>query len=339
MTRLAPRRGALLPMVLVVMVIIALAACAALFTARQERRATWQTRLRTSAQATADRTEADLSSELATVAHTLPIGSSITRSPAGSEGIAWSATFSRLAPALFLLITDATAASPQGLSAYRRTSLLLRLDAPAAGFPAALSVVGPAPPAPSIADGSDRPPDGWACDTVRSDTAAVRHPSPAPDSALLAALRTRASIRLPPGAVLRAVQPVVSGGACATNRADNWGDPARAGPCGSWLPVIHAAGDLVVGGGAGQGTLLVDGNLTVGGSFRFTGAVIVRGTINVDTGGASFTGGVIANAVMQPDGRESGAPIVARSTCAVGAALLAAGALVPVADRAWASMR
>ena len=79
MIRLAMRRGALLPMVLIVMVIIALAAGAALFASGQDRRASWNARLQTTALAAADRAHADALSELAGIAPGLAPGGSVAR--------------------------------------------------------------------------------------------------------------------------------------------------------------------------------------------------------------------------------------------------------------------
>lgn len=339
MMGMTARRGALLPMVLVVMVIIALAAGAALFTGRQERRASWNARLQTSALGAADRAHAEMLQLLTGVAPTLAFGASTARHLPMSDGVDATVRLIRLGPTLFMLTANAGARSPQGWFARRRVSLLLRLDPPSLAFPAALTIVGTSEPEAAVADGSDRAPPAWPCGTLRADTAATRHPSAAPDSSELADLRARAAIALPAGTVLRGVQPVVRDGACATGRPANWGDPDRAGACASWLPIVHATGDLTIDGGAGQGVLLVDGNLAIGGGFRFVGAVIVGGAIEVGADGASLTGGVIAGSVHDVSGSADRVPVVHRSSCAVDAALLAAGALVPVADRAWASVR
>ena len=329
------RKGAVLPMALAIMVIIGLAASTALFTGRQERRSSWNTRLQTTALGAADRATAELFDQLATVAPSLAIGASVDRHLPISAGVDANVRLTRLGTTLFALAADGQARSAQHLSARRRTSLILRLDPPALGVPAALSVIGPIAPDPALADGIDRAPEGWPCPEPRSDTTAVAHPSPAPDSSALRALRDRASIRLSAGTILRGAHPSVRDGACDTDRPDNLGDPDRAGPCSSWLPVVHAGGDLALDGGVGQGILLVDGGLTLGGGFRFVGVVIVEGTLELAVGGASITGGVIAGHVTDASGSGSPSPIVHRSACAVANALVAAGGLVPVPDRPW----
>jgi hypothetical protein len=326
-------------MVLVVMVIIALAAGAALFTARQERRASWNARLQTSALGAADLAHAEALDQLVGVAPMLAPGGSTTRRLPIADGVDATTRLTRLGPTLFMLATEAGARSRQGWSARRRSSLLVRLDPPSLAFPAALSIVGPSEPEAGLADGADRVPAAWPCGPPQTDSAPTSHPSPSPDSAVIAGLRARAAITLPAGAALRGVHPVVRDGACATDRRDNWGDPDRAGACASWLPIVHATGDLTIDGGMGQGVLLVDGNLAIGGGFRFVGVVIVAGSIDVGSGGGSLTGGVIARSVHDASGGAGPVPVVHRSSCAVHAALLGAGALIPVADRAWASIR
>jgi hypothetical protein len=339
MIAIVARRGALLPMVLVAMVIIALAACAALFTARQQRAASWHTRLQTEALAAVDAAHAEQRHALARVAHSIEPGSAITRHGSTDPGAATTTRLTRLGTTLFLLAAEAGARSAQGLSARRRAALLLRLDPPSLGVPDVLNITGVSAPAPGISNGADHVPAGWTCDTARSDTARTLHPSPAPDQAVLAELRRRASFALPAASSVGTVRPTEHEGACVTDRADNWGDPDRRTACASWLPIIHASGDLEIDGGAGQGTLLVDGDLVIRGGFRFVGVVVVRGTINVGAGGAALIGAVTAGAMTDGSGSHDAAPIVLRSTCSTAAALIAAGALVPVSGRSWASVR
>ena len=334
-SRLGSRKGAVLPMALALMVIIGLAASTALFTGRQERQSSWNTRLQTTALAAADRATAELLEELARVAPSLNVGDWVDRHLDVSAETEASIRFTRLGPTLFVLATDAHARSARGLAARRRTSLLLRLDPPTLGIPAALAVVGPLPPDPALADGVDTAPAGWPCSDPRPDTASIAHPSPAPDSSALGALRDRASSQLADGTMLRGAHPTVRDEVCDTAAPGNLGDPDRAGPCASWLPVVHSRGDLTLDGGKGQGVLIVDGSLTLGGGFRFVGVVLVGGNLLVTTGGASVTGGVVAGGMTDATGSAEPTPVVHRSTCAIESALVAAGDLRPVPDRPW----
>lgn len=53
--------------------------------------------------------------------------------------------------------------------------------------------------------------------------------------------------------------------------------------------IVHIQGDAVLGGGAGSGVLLVDGDLTVKGPLTFSGVVLVRGALVVSGDGVSST--------------------------------------------------
>ena len=76
------------------------------------------------------------------------------------------------------------------------------------------------------------------------------------------------------------LQHTVEDGVCLTQTVGNWGSPLDpAGPCGGFFPLIYAPGDLVVSGGAGQGVLVVRGNLTLQPGARFQGPIVVGGAL------------------------------------------------------------
>lgn len=78
--------------------------------------------------------------------------------------------------------------------------------------------------------------------------------------------------------------PLAGPDGCRTASPDNWGDPGGSGPCAEHLPLIHAAGHLVMDGGTGQGILVVDGNLELRAGARFYGPVLVRGRAIIHDG-------------------------------------------------------
>jgi hypothetical protein len=85
-------------------------------------------------------------------------------------------------------------------------------------------------------------------------------------------------------------QPATSGTACNKTILTNWGDGLnRAGPCGSYFPIIHLRGsqETTLNGVQGQGVLLVDGNLRIQGSYQFFGVVIIQGYLTTMGGGSS----------------------------------------------------
>lgn len=158
------------------------------------------------------------------------------------------------------------------------------------------------------------------------------------DPAAWAALASRASIRLAGGTVVggseRPLQPYVRDGQCDTAIDHNWGDPSRRTVCGRYFPVVHVRGDLRVTSGAGQGTLLVDGDLTLAGGVTFVGAVFVRGALRTEAGGARIlgitrVGGQSERASILLDGVELGFSRCAASTA------LGAGALPELVPRSW----
>jgi len=81
--------------------------------------------------------------------------------------------------------------------------------------------------------------------------------------------------------------PVEHFGACAPYEPWGWGDPHRPlRPCGAHLPLRTSLGDLSVIGGAGQGMLVVDGDVTLTAGARYYGFVLVRGALHIDDGAA-----------------------------------------------------
>lgn len=110
------------------------------------------------------------------------------------------------------------------------------------------------------------------------------------------ALMPAVAITLPSGTMIggpdRPVGPREIDGECDRSVIGNWGDPGRSTSCARYFPVIHAAGDLHVAGGAGQGVLLVEGDLTLSGGVTFVGLVLVRGGLRTIESGAHVIGAV-----------------------------------------------
>ena len=137
------------------------------------------------------------------------------------------------------------------------------------------------------------------------------------------------------------VAPVPAGTpVCDTTVRDNWGDPAAESSesgCGAYHPVILAMGDLRIGGGSGQGILLVTGDLDVDGGFLFHGLVLVRGNLTVRGAGGRLVGAVrAANAALIPSG--AGTAEVVFSDCATSDALLSGAPAIPLGGRSWVQL-
>jgi hypothetical protein len=268
------------------------------------------------------------------------------------------------------LLTSTGAASIAASSAIRRLALLVTLRIPALALRSAAiaqhrAVVGDS----SLISGADTVPAGWNCPpaeaerpglsvppSVSVDTAACTHlpciagtPSIEVDS-LAGAARTyerfgtlerdsiaNVALQLTDDAVLSMPGPAVDGdGDCDTAGPANLGDPFRtlgsASPCADHFPVLHSPGNMRIEGGAGQGMLLVDGNLTLAGDTHFSGVAVVRGVLEV-TERSELHGSVLASTISVHDGS-----LVRYSSCAVERALRGAAEPVVPEGPAWSEV-
>jgi hypothetical protein len=149
-----------------------------------------------------------------------------------------------------------------------------------------------------------------------------------------------ATIKLPSGNYK--TQPSFTGGAC--NKADlqNWGDglnPSSA--CGSYFPIIYISGDATLNGVQGQGVLLVDGTLSVQGSYEFYGIAIMQGDLKTSGGGsteAHFWGGTLAKNADLSVQNLSGNATLNYSSCALTKALQATAMPAMMRSRGWTQL-
>ena len=219
------------------------------------------------------------------------------------------------------------------------------------------------------ANGNDHLPDGWSnsnCDTTGDSTkAGVRVPDPSQVSGggshyqgnppvlgdttvsgstftqfgdiSYADLVSMATINLPGGNYQS--DPVVTGGVCDRTVITNWGDGVTpTNPCGSYFPIIHIAGSATMNGDQGQGILLVDGDLSIQGSFQFFGITVIQGSLKTAGGGstdAHFWGAVMAGNVDLEVNSLSGNATLNYSKCAITQALEMTQVVVPDRARNW----
>jgi hypothetical protein len=149
-----------------------------------------------------------------------------------------------------------------------------------------------------------------------------------------------ATIKLPSGNYK--TQPSFTGGAC--NKADlqNWGDglnPSSA--CGSYFPIIYISGDVTLNGVQGQGILLVDGTLSVQGSYEFYGIAIMQGDLKTSGGGsteAHFWGGTMSRNANLSVQNLSGKATLNYSSCALEKALRASAMPAMMRSRGWTQL-
>lgn len=220
-------------------------------------------------------------------------------------------------------------------------------------------------------DGRDHVPSGWSstnCDTIGDTTkAGVR----APDSAVVqtgsgahlggnppflkdtsvhsstftqfgdityADLAALATLQLPSG-TYKTDPSYNADGTCNRTDPNNWGDGMNpAAKCGDYFPIVHVNGDITLNGDQGQGILLVDGDLSIQGSYQYYGIVIVRGSIKSAGGGstdAHFWGAVMAQNVDLELNSLSGNATLNYSKCAIVQALNMTGFVAPDRSRSW----
>ncbi len=127
---------------------------------------------------------------------------------------------------------------------------------------------------------------------------------------------------------------------CDTSLESNWGAPTdKTSPCFTYFPIVYHNGDLSLSGsGAGQGILLVEGNLNVQGRIDFYGPVIVTGGVNIRGTGSDdvkFYGGVMAQDVTLDDSKLTGNATVNYSSCAIRRALQGSATAIPLTERSW----
>ena len=129
-------------------------------------------------------------------------------------------------------------------------------------------------------------------------------------------------------------------GACNKAVLTNWGDGANpTQPCGGYFPIIHITGNATINGDQGQGILLVDGDLSVQGSFQWFGMTIIQGKLSTAGGGntdAHFWGAtMVHDSVNFGTNQLSGHANINYSSCALARSLDATGVVSPMRSLGW----
>jgi hypothetical protein len=157
-------------------------------------------------------------------------------------------------------------------------------------------------------------------------------------------LAAAATITLPVQNFATMIAPVVTAGACDRSVQTNWGDPLNpTQPCGSYFPIVHitGAGTTIINGQQGQGILLVDGNLSVQGSFQWYGITIIQGSLKTAGGGgaaAHFFGVTMVRDSVAVGTTITGSANILYSTCAVVRALEMTQPAALMRSRSWVAL-
>ena len=298
-----------------------------------------------------------------------------TLSAPGGTG-SYNGTWYRMGPNIFLIDvtgqdarTSAGAVSSGG-GARQRVGMIARIAPIEFGIRASLTTQGGVSVGGTAEiDGNDQIPTGWAsCDPPGPPQAGVRdnggtvgtsgsgevngNPPVVNDPTVTSAsfttfggstyaqLAARANITMGSGNIN--TDPSFVGTACNRNDPYNWGDPHNpTSACGNYFPIIHVTGNLTVNNTQGQGILLVDGNLTVNGSWDFYGIVIIQGDLMTAGGGtadAHFWGGVMAKNADLSTQNLNGHATLNFSSCSILAALQAQSPISPMRQRGWVQL-
>ena len=301
----------------------------------------------------------------------LPVGSTLAVSPRSLASGGYSGRLTRLSAAIFQVQSDGWHQARANLPvAHRTLRSLVRLPPEMPPVLAALTVVDSINwDKSSVASGLDSIPPGWGGCTPDSSVAGIATPPYLPvnlagcpgcaagnppillDSAItvtmLSAFGTSGYAGLAARALyspvgsLGTVAPQVTGSPpqCVIADSLNWGEPRQTGPyaaCAHHHPVIHSPGSLTLTQGRGQGTLLVDGDLELGGGFEFIGLVIVRGTVRNGPGGGSVLGSVLAGKISLNTALPYSPLVIRYSACVLPFVSRGSSQAIPLPYRSWA---
>jgi hypothetical protein len=266
----------------------------------------------------------------------------------------WSALVRRLTPEVVLLeVAPRLPVGPASREAAGvRLGWLLRPRPDSVSLAAAVSVAAPVALGDGVViSGADEAPPGVdSCAASDSTIAGIAAPSvevggsaqvlgsppellqATGDLGLFERFSDRASIILTGGTY--APSPATVGTSCDRLRSTNWGDPVgTAEPCSGYLPLVRVEGDLTLGGGIGQGILLVNGNLRVTGPFTFHGMMIVKGAVDITA--PTDVRGILAAAELRSGPEPVTQLKVHYSKCIVWKNLDSSAPLSPLSSRAW----
>ena len=375
--RMTDERGVALPMAIFALVVIGLLVAGTFFASRLEQQSGQNTLFASQAAEAAEAGLSDaLGSTYSTAASLQAIGVGNSSAPITvtlASGISYTESVDQLTSSVYLYRSVGTRQSAGATVATRSVGVLARLVSMNIAVNAGLTALGDVTVGGnSTVSGTDATPPEWTAAGVTcpptADVTGVRYngtltksgsssvtgqpvsqldPSlnnstifGGTDFASLKALRT-----LTLTGNISGLAPAVIGSpaVCNTSLENNWGAPTdQTSPCFNYFPVIYHYGDLSISGsGAGQGILLVEGNLNVQGQIDFYGPVIVTGGVNVRGTGSDdvkFYGGILAQNVTLDDSRLTGNATVNYSSCAIRRALQGSAVPTPLSERSWVQL-
>ncbi|HXH40763.1 MAG TPA: hypothetical protein VNN08_19180 [Thermoanaerobaculia bacterium] len=284
------------------------------------------------------------------------------------KGARYAGRVYRLSPSLFLLdVTGSADTSKVGIGGGGRSRIGILSKIKPINFQIGASLTaenGVSLQGNASVDGHDNPPPGWAgCPATNAGVSGVStsgnvtmggngnvsgNPPVTTDTtlhnkfnyldSLFHTLAANANITTSGGNMK--IDPVSTGGVCDKTVNTNWGDGMGTLPvCSGYFPIIYINGNVTLNGDQGQGILLVNGNLSVQGSFQFFGITLVLGSINTAGGGntdAHFYGAVMArDSAITGNNSLSGNATLLYSNCAILTTLQNTSAVSLMRSRGW----
>jgi Tfp pilus assembly protein PilX len=161
-------------------------------------------------------------------------------------------------------------------------------------------------------------------------------------------LKSQANFTLAGGDYNANVAPVATNGSCDRSVTTNWGEPHRSGSdyvatCINYFPIVYFSSSVKFNGnGRGQGILLVEGDLTLNGTFEWDGLIIARDNVKNSGGTAKIYGSIMAGGASLDntitDNNLAGNITINYSQCALTRALRGSAQVTQAKDRAWAEL-
>jgi len=371
-------RGIALPLVLFVLVILGVIIAGTFYIARLEQKTGDNAVAGTQAAAIAEAgVDSVLANWSPSTYNNMAANTEITMPTVTTLGgnASYTATLRRLNGTIFMVRADGRQAFPGGaLRGRRQVSRLVRLDIPQIAMNAAITTrTGLTVSGSSDVSGIDSIPNGWGafCPPAGATVPGIRDSSgnvsttgacagascivgspqiltdPTVNSNTFsqfgstnfAQLAARANFTV--NGTINSIAPAVTGSpsVCDYSVTTNWGAPlAPTSPCGSYFPIIYAPGNVRLTGGAGQGILLVQGDLDVSGGVEFYGPVIVLGSVTSTGQGGHIYGGVMSGNANLAANLISGNSVVNYSACTIARALQGVSMAMPLGERSWAQL-
>lgn len=345
------RRGFVLPLVLVCILLIATLA-ATLQTATWQ--ATRQSRLGFAGERALHAADAAISEQLSAwdgaAFARMPIGTRAVSRPTMAAGLSANVTLVRTSlDGAFIQATATSRQNGVSLDPQRSASRAITLRNPPLPLDAPLTLLGSAlfVGAGAVSDADETPP-GWSAECTGEDSVDAPAALPITVPAAQALFDGRwtqwlnLASRTEDAATVTSLAPVVTGVGCATGSGEPWRGLGSVAVCtNEWsaravAPATPTAAPFVISQPSRhQGVLMIDGDLVLNADLDVNGLLLVRGAVNATVGRLSVHGAALVRDDQGHGSRFGFATRVRYSRCALRRALSATGAPAAITTGGW----